>query len=69
MNVLFTETRIEASLEAKILTLVLDFVLLPKLILYPPVPNRNSKTEFGVKKKKIDCIALPGKGGHGRLMP
>ena len=31
--------------------------------------NRNMETEFWVKEKKIACIALPGKGGHSRLMP
>ena len=32
------------------------------------MPNRNV-TEFWVKQKKIAFIALPGKGGHSRLMP
>ena len=26
--------------------------LLPKLDLYPPLPNRNAEMEFGVKEKK-----------------
>ena len=43
--------------------------LLPKQLgLCPPLWNRNSETEFGGKEKKV-FIALPGKGGHGRLMP
>ena len=37
-----------------------------KLGLCPLVPNRNVETEFWVEEKKI---ALPGKGGHSRLMP
>ena len=45
------------------------FSLLPKLSLCPSMLNRNTETEFWVKEKKIACIALPGKGGHSRLMP
>ena len=44
-------------------------VLLLKLSLYPPVLNRNAKTEFLVKETKIAFIALSGKGGHSRLVP
>ena len=43
--------------------------LLPKLGLCPRVLNSNVETEFWVKEKKVAFIALPGKGGHGRLMP
>ena len=44
-------------------------ILLAKLGLCPLVLNRNLETEFWVKEKKIAFIALPGKGGHSRLMP
>ena len=40
-----------------------------KLGLCPRVPNRNAKTVFWVREKKIAFIALPGKGDHSRLMP
>ena len=43
--------------------------LLLKLGFCPPVLNRNSETEFGVKEKKRAFIALPGEGGHSRLRP
>ena len=43
-------------------------IVLPKLGLCPPMPNKNLEPEFWVKQKKIAFIVLPGKGGHGRLM-
>ena len=33
------------------------------------MPNRNVETEIWVKEEKIVFIALPGKGGHSRLVP
>ena len=36
--------------------------MLPKLDLFPLVPDRNAGTEFWVKEKKKSFIALPGKG-------
>ena len=42
---------------------------LPKLSLCPPLSNRNVETEFWVMEKNNSFIALPGKGGHSRLMP
>ena len=43
-------------------------VVLLKLGLCPRALNRTAETELWVEKK-IAFIALPGKGGHGRLMP
>ena len=46
-----------------------EVILMPKLSLCPLVLNGNAEIEFWVKEKKIIFIALPGKGGHDRLMP
>ena len=37
--------------------------MLSKLGLSPPVLNRNLKTVFGVKEKKIALLLCPSKGG------
>ena len=44
-------------------------VLLLKIGLYSPVPNRNMQTEAWVKSKRIAFIALLGINGQSRLMP
>ena len=48
--------------------LVLDVLLLPKFSLCLLLPNRNSETVWG-EGEKDSFIALPGKGGHGRVIP
>ena len=47
----------------------LQFLLLLKLGLCPPMLNRNTEAEFWVKEEKIDFPAWPGKGGYSRRMP
>ena len=43
-------------------------MMLPKFGLCSPVTNRNAATVLG-EVEKNSFIALPGKGGHGRLTP
>ena len=40
-----------------------------KLSLYPQMLNRNLEAELWVKERKRTFTALPGKGGHSKLMP